>query len=324
MEGQERDKRLDTLLDDLGAEEPPAGFAERTMAAIRGSGNGARLTFWTGGIEMRKRLMWGLAAAAAIVLAYFAVNGFPKVDQGSEATIGAAKRYQAGQIDSKDVVLGDQSVQQFMQSDVFDRLVKDPAAVRALSDAGVRAQIADADILRAIGDPQLVAWLKTYATGAQSIFAMSCDSCQAALANLDVQAALKAKELAHYVQDSEFIAELQNVKVATAIASHDLDAALLSQKVKTAVQSPSIRLALLNKDFLAAIRNVQFVNAVRDQSFYNAIQSPGFMLAVSNAKVAAAIQSDAFQMAIRSNVFKTALNAEIFASAIQAGAAQLR
>lgn len=323
MEDQDRQRRLDGLLDELGVEEPPAGFAARTMAAIHGSGKTASVSFRTGGIEMRKRLMWGLAAAAAVVLAYFAVRGFPQVDHGSEATIGAAKRYQAGQIESKDVVLGDQSVQQFMQSDVFDRLVKDPVAVKALSDPAVRAQIADANILRAIGDPELVAWLKTYATGAQGVLAMSCDSCQAALANLDVQAALRVKELAHYIQDSEFIAELQNVKVAAAIANHDLNAAVLSQKVKAAVQSPSIRLALLNKDFLAAIRNVQFVNAVRDQSLYNAIQSPGFMLAVSNAKVAAAIQSDAFQMAIRSNVFKTALNAEIFANAIQAGAAQL-
>lgn len=324
MEAQDRDRRLDTLLDELGAEEPPPGFADRTMAAVHDSGKMARLIFSTGGIVMRKRLMWGLAAAAALVLAYFAVNGFPTVDQGSEATIGAAKRYQAGQIESKDVVLGDQSVQQFMQSDVFDRLVKDPAAVKALSDAGIRAQIANAEIYRAIADPELVAWLRTYASGAQSLLAMSCDSCQAAIANVDVQAALKGTELAHYIKDSEFIAELQSVKVATAIANHDLDAALSSLKVKAAVQSPSIKLALLNKDFLAAIKNAQFVNAIRDQSFSNAIQNPGFMLAVSNAKLAAAIQSDALQMAVRSNVFKAALNAEIFANAIQASAAQLR
>jgi hypothetical protein len=324
MEGQERDRRLDTLLDDLGAEEPPAGFAERTMAVIRGSGNGARLMLWTGGIEMRKRLMWGLAAAAAIVLAYFAVNGFPKVDQGSEATIGAAKRYQAGQIDSKDVVLGDQSVQQFMQSDVFDRLVKDPAAVRALSDAGIRAQIADADILRAIGDPQLVAWLKTYATGAQSIFAMSCDSCQAALESVEVRAALKNEVFARYVQDAEFIAALQNANIAAALARHDLEAALANVRLQAALKAPDISAALQNKEFLAAIRNAQFVSAIRDQGLYRAIQAPGLMLAVSNAKLAAAIQSDAFQTAVRASEFKAALQAQSFASAMQVSAAQIR
>jgi hypothetical protein len=324
MEGQERDRRLDTLLDDLGAEEPPADFAERTMAAIRGSGTGARLMFWTGGIEMRKRLMWGLAAAAAIVLAYFAVNGFPKVDQGSEATIGAAKRYQAGQIDSKDVVLGDQSVQQFMQSDVFDRLVKDPAAVRALSDAGIRAQIADASILRAISDPELVAWLKTYASGAQNILAMSCDSCQAALESAEVRAALKNELFARYVQDAGFIAALQDANIAAALARHDLEAALANVRLQAALKAPDISAALQNKEFLAAIRNAQFVSAIRDQGLYRAIQAPGLMLALSNAKLAAAIQSEAFQMAVRVSEFKAALQAQSFASAMQVSASQIR
>lgn len=323
MDSQERDRRLDTLLDELGAEEPPAGFADRTMAAIRGSGNGARLVLSTGGIVMRKRLMWGLAAAAAIVLVYFAVNGFPTVDQGSEATIGAAKRYQAGQIESKDVVLGDQTVQQFMQSDVFDRLVKDPVAVRALADAGLRAQIADANISKAIADPALVAWLRTYASGAQNLFAMSCDSCQLALESADVQAALRNDAFARYVRDAGFIAALQNANIAAALARHDLDAALANASLRAALKAPDISAALQSKEFLAAIRNAQFVSAIRDQGLYRAIQSPGFMLAVSNAKLAAAIQSDAFQMAVRSAAFDAALRAESFASAMQVSAAQL-
>ena len=83
---------------------------------------------------MRTKVLWGLAAAAAIVLAVLAYTGFPPVEDGTEGAIGAAKRYQAGQIAASDVKLGDQSAQQFMQSDLFDRIMKDESMRKALSD----------------------------------------------------------------------------------------------------------------------------------------------------------------------------------------------
>jgi hypothetical protein len=58
------------------------------------------------------------------------MTGLPPVDKGVEGTIGAAKRYQAQQISDKDVVLGDTSAQQFIQSDTFVRLLKDPASMK--------------------------------------------------------------------------------------------------------------------------------------------------------------------------------------------------
>ena len=71
---------------------------------------------------MRTKVLWGLAAAAAIVLAVLAYTGFPPDTGGSEGAIGAAKRYQAGQIAASDVKLGDQAAQEFLQSDLFDKL----------------------------------------------------------------------------------------------------------------------------------------------------------------------------------------------------------
>ena len=62
----------------------------------------------TGGL-MRTKVLWGLAAAAGIVLAVLAYTGFPPDTGGSEGAIGAAKRYQAGQIAASDVKLGDQA-----------------------------------------------------------------------------------------------------------------------------------------------------------------------------------------------------------------------
>jgi hypothetical protein len=329
METQNKDIRLDRLLGELGSDDPPAGFTDRTMIRIHGGLEQSRrasqttsITFRTGGTGMRKKLMWALAAAAAIVLAFFAMRGFPKVDQGSEATIGAAKRYQAGQIANKDVVLGDQSVQQFMQSDVFDRLVKDPAAVKALSDASLRLRIADTKLLEALADPELVASLKLYGNAAL-LSGLSCDDCRLALESAEVQAALRVKSFASSLQDAEVISALQDSKIAAALAKHDLEAALSHVKLQAMLNAPNISAALQNEHFLKAIHNVQFVNAVRDVQFLQAVQNPAFLLAVSDARLTAAIQSDAFQLAIRMAGFDAALRANSFADAMRVGAGQL-
>ncbi len=87
---------------------------------------------------MRTKVLWGLAAAAGIVLAVLAYTGFPPESGGSEGAIGAAKRYQAGQIAASDVKLGDQAAQEFLQSDLFDKLMKDEAVAQALSDTNFR------------------------------------------------------------------------------------------------------------------------------------------------------------------------------------------
>ena len=100
---------------------------------------------------MRTKVLWGLAAAAGIVLAVLAYTGFPPETGGSEGAIGAAKRYQAGQIAASDVKLGDQAAQEFLQSDLFDKLMKDDAAsARLLSDPTSRSG--------GLGDPDLAGW----------------------------------------------------------------------------------------------------------------------------------------------------------------------
>ena len=326
MNAQDRETRLDRLLGELGSEDVPAGFTDRAMARIdrdSGSGKTTSKMFKTGGRAMRKNLMWGLATAAAILLAYFAVRGFPDVGQGSEATIGAAKRYQAPQIQGKDVVLGDQSVQQFMQSDVFDRLLKDPAAVKALSDASLRLRIADASIAQALTDPQLVALLKSYGDAALHPYGPTCPGCQLALESADVQAALQDESFANALGNAGFISALQDAKISAGLAQHDLEAALTRVELQAALKAPISSAALQNANFLKAITNAQFVSAIRDQQFRQAIQNPAFLMALSNAKLAAAIQSPSFQAALRVAGFNAALRAESFANAMQVSAANL-
>ena len=64
---------------------------------------------------MNKKIVWGLAAAAVFVIVAMRLAGYPPVKEGTEATIGTAQRYQAPQIEAKDVAVGDTSVQALMR-----------------------------------------------------------------------------------------------------------------------------------------------------------------------------------------------------------------
>ena len=85
-----------------------------------------------------KRILPIVAVLAVAALGYFAVRGFPTVGTGAEGTVGAAKRYEAEQIASKDVVLKDPALQEFMQTDVFHSLTANKEAVKALEKLGLR------------------------------------------------------------------------------------------------------------------------------------------------------------------------------------------
>src|SRR6185503_11160265 len=106
---------------------------------------------------MARKTMIGLAAAAAVVLVAFSITGYPPTGKGTEGTIGQANRYQAPQpqMSASDVKLGDTAVQEFLQSDTFDRLMKDENARKLLADEGVRRALADPALSRAMRDEAL-------------------------------------------------------------------------------------------------------------------------------------------------------------------------
>ena len=73
----------------------------------------------------RNSIVAGVIVLAAAVgfLAWKGILGYPP--QGTEGTIGAAKRYQSEQIAAGDVELNDPQTQAFIQSDLFHRLQTD-------------------------------------------------------------------------------------------------------------------------------------------------------------------------------------------------------
>src|SRR4029453_170498 len=108
---------------------------------------------------MAKKGLWIVGATAALALITMRLVGYPPVEKGTEATIGAAQRYQSPQIASADVKTGDAQLQAFLQRDVFRQLTTDKAArqalknkdfQRALSDPAVRAALVSPDVRNAI------------------------------------------------------------------------------------------------------------------------------------------------------------------------------
>jgi hypothetical protein len=100
-------------------------------------------------MTMAKQFFVAIAAAAATVFMTFAVIGWPSLAGGTEGDITQAKRYQAQQLSSKDVVLEDTEAHRFIQSDTFDRLLKDADARRLLNNPDIRLRLSDA----AVSDP---------------------------------------------------------------------------------------------------------------------------------------------------------------------------
>src|SRR5262249_14300407 len=150
-----------------------------------------------GMMTMAKKAMLGVAAAAAAVLVTFAIVGFPPVNGGTSGAIAAAKRAQAPQIAASDIVTGDQSAQQFLQSDLFAKLVADPNARKLLSNTALQNALKAPEIYAAITSPEFRD-------------ALSSGLVQSALASSQLNAALK---------DGNFIAALSRSDFRAALAA---------------------------------------------------------------------------------------------------------
>jgi hypothetical protein len=71
-----------------------------------------------------------------IILGVVYFNGTRTVDQGAQGTIGGAERYRGAQPANVAVKEGD--VQKFLQSDVFDRIIKDEHVLKLLDNKEAR------------------------------------------------------------------------------------------------------------------------------------------------------------------------------------------
>jgi hypothetical protein len=262
---QDYDDRLDQLLKELGPAEPPPGLVSAVMARVASladRGAARHQSMRTNGVTLMtsRRAMWVLAAAAAVVLGIFIVKGFPVVDRGTEATIGAAQRYQAEQLSNKDVVVGDTQVQEFLQSEAFDRLIKDDSAKQLLSDRSVRAALSNPELMRQLTD----------------------DGVRAALVDADVRAAFANDNLRSQLSQGLANADLQAKIVNDALASGVVHHILADAGLVAALRNQAVWNALTNADFRSALAANYAAAALRSPALVNAIRSPAFAGALAS------------------------------------------
>jgi hypothetical protein len=242
------DRELDSMLDELHDIDPPPTLVDTIMMRIaRGNpqGSGRRTAeFNRGGRIMGKKVLWSVAAAAAVLLVIMKVTGYPPVNQGTEGTIGAAQRYVAPQIANQDVKLQDIELQAFMQTDTFRKLAADKAAREALTNKDFQRAVSDAAVRAALANPNV----------------------QSALASQQGQQALAALGAANW-----------------AFAGSAVQQALASSAVQNALATPAVAQALATPALLQALAAPAFVQALASSAAMQVLASSAATQALGSA-----------------------------------------
>jgi len=233
------------MLNDLPQVDPPASLAPTVMSTIaehaRLPVTQPQVTFTRRGSTMAKKVLWSVAAVAAVALVALRVAGYPPVEEGTEATIGAAQRYQAPQIAAADVKVEDQQFQSFLQSDLFRQLVNDKAAREALKNESLQKALSDLNVRNALSNEVI----RTAISNNAVLWAKY-------LANNDVinQVRLDAKNLAvlqaALTASPALVAAISNVNIADAIANSNLALVLANSEAMVAVRNDAVLNAMFN------------------------------------------------------------------------------
>ena len=241
------DDELSEMLNDLPQVDPPASMVSTVMSTIvehaKTPGTQPQVTYLRRGSTMAKKVLWTVAAAAAVALIALRVAGYPPVEQGTEATIGAAQRYQEAQISAADVKVEDQQFQAFLQSDLFRQLASDKAAQdalknedlqRALADAKVRAVLANSDVRLALSND--ARRLARVDVRSEAIAQLRLDAKYQA----SLQAALDASPaLVRVIADANAMDAIANSTLARVLANSDAALAVSNRAVLDALYRAS-------------------------------------------------------------------------------------
>lgn len=237
---------LAALIDSLGPAEAPPGLVGNVLAQVSHRPQAVRQSSTIQrGIAVNKKILFGLAAAAAIVLAVITYNSNPPATVGTEATIGAAQRAQSPQIAAKDVKLGDTSTQDVLQTETFDAIMKDENVRTALQDPELRARLQDAELRSALQDE-------------------------------GIRKALADPELARKLQDPNLARALNDPELAKKYNDENLRAFLSNRAFAEALRRSEFRDLMVRANMAAALRSDTMMRALRDRNFDAALRNQDF------------------------------------------------
>ena len=246
-------EQLTALLDSLGGADAPPRLVHDVLAQISSSNRQAPVrkfppssTIPKRGVTVNKQIIFGLAAAAAVVLAVITYTSYPPATEGTEATIGAAQRAQQPQIAAKDVGLGDTSTQNLLQSETWDAILKDDDLRATLQDADLRKMLEDADVRRALEneaarkalrDPEFAQHLKRHLSSDQALSAAEAKKTNSA----QVRAAFENESFARAMRNKKFAAYLLDARAARALSSEAMARALKDPGFEAALEASAVR-----------------------------------------------------------------------------------
>jgi hypothetical protein len=239
------------MLSDLPDVDPPPALVEAVMSTIARRAQtdtmSSPITLRSKGKAMAKKVLWSVAAAAAVALIVMRALGYPPVENGTEATIGAAQRYQALQISSADVKLQDGQLQAFLQSDAFRRLAADKAAQQALRNKDFQRALAEPAVRAALSSPEVRAAIAASAIKTADASNAKLEASNVKLEASNVKLAASNVTLQSVLESSAALrAALVAPGVADAIASSALAAALAQQEIAFALSQDSAVNAVLS------------------------------------------------------------------------------
>ena len=211
----------------------------------------AEVSIQLGGMVMKK-VVWTVAALGALAIAAYVWVGYPPVGQGTDATIGAAQRYQA-QAAPAAAPAADMSVQAFLQTDTFDRIMKNPDTRHALQKAA-----SDPAFRKAITDQALIAvWSRA--------------EMQVALKNDLVRNAMSRDAFVDALAENNFEKLAMEPALAKAVSEAGLEAALADVTYRGLFANAAVRSGLAELAARGAFNDAAFMRAIGDPALQQAM-----------------------------------------------------
>ena len=231
----------------------------------------AGVSIHSGGLAMKK-VVWTVATLGALAIAAYVWLGYPSVGQGTDATIGAAQRYQA-QPTPAAAPAADSSVQAFLQTDTFDRIVKNPDTRHALQKA-----VSDPAFRKAMTEQSLIALLARQ----EMQVALQREIVRSALGQ---DAFLKAAAEGNFQRSALEPALIKAVQEAGLEAAVAADASYRALFANVAARDGLIALAARG-----AFQDALFVRAIGDADLLRAMRMSAFDAALSQGVIASYVQ----------------------------------
>jgi hypothetical protein len=257
-----------------------SGQGDRSSETFRRAGMAG------GGVIVAKKLLWGVAGLAVVViLAVVYFNG-RTVDQGAQGAIGAADRYRGAQPSSVNAKPGD--AQKFLQSDTFNRMMKSKDVRALLDNPEFCAILANPQVALAFKDPQVQ-------------LAVESPEMQLILDDPAVVSVLGHQDVVNLFGDTDVQMALGDPKTIAAINSGSFEMALRDGGSRNLLFGDELQAALGNKDNAMAVfqqADAALARNVKGQVNLRIVQNGVQRSIAANSTILALLDDPTFQASI--------------------------